>query len=312
MTEQSQWNLPPIKMPMGATPVVKIPTVEKLPVEIQKDEYLAFCVATKDQAVDLPEFLRHHYYHMNVSHFYIMDDRSNPPTSTLRPWQGWGIPDSSLTFTHYTNEEAAKHPPGIGMQLYIDKECMERFGNRHVWMGFVDVDEYFEVHNNETLEGILREFEEQDSVGALGVNWRTNTSSGLLTRPESVRDSFVVCINDPNNLLNTDIGPLDKYIKSIVRTSEFDTIDSPHQFNLKKGKETVGEDGLVIKPGNGQRIPFTRNRVGLHHYAVKSRAEFEQKMSRWNGDSPRSWKFWDAVEQVPSVECLEMSRRYFP
>jgi hypothetical protein len=288
------------------TPAEIIPVKTTSEKPLPADGYLAFCVAAKDQEKDLSEFLRHHYYHMNVSHFYIMDDHSEPPISTVKDY---GIPRSALTFHYYDVEEAAQHPAGK-MQWFIDNECMRLYGSKHTWIGFIDVDEFFEVVTNETMEGILREFEQKEEIGALGVNWKTHTSSGLLTRPESVRDSFVVCIDDDDNSRHLDIGPLDKHVKSIVQTAKYASVESPHQFHLKNGTITAGEDGRMIRPGNGQRIPIVRERIALHHYAVKSRQEFEEKMARWKGDIPRGWAFWDEIEGIPSIDCPEMARRF--
>jgi hypothetical protein len=280
------------------------PAAHRLPAE-PAEEYLAFCVAAKDQEKDLPEFLQHHYYHMNVSHFYIMDDRSEPPISSERDY---GIPKTALTFKHYTAEESAAHRNGK-MQWHIDDQCMQLYGSKHTWIGFIDVDEFFEVRTTETMEDILRQLEQDKQVGALATNWKTHTSGGLLTRPDSVRESFTVCIDDDDNVRHVDIFPLDKHIKVIVQTSKYASVQSPHQMNLKDGAVTVGEDGRTFQPGGGQRIPITRNRVVLHHYAVKSRQEFEEKMARWKGDIGRKWNFWDNIHGVPSADCPEM-RRY--
>lgn len=37
------------------------------------EEYLALVLTVKDEGYYLKEWLQHHYYHMNVSHFYIID-----------------------------------------------------------------------------------------------------------------------------------------------------------------------------------------------------------------------------------------------
>lgn len=45
------------------------------------DEYVAVCIAVKDVANDLVEFFVHHYHHMGIRRFYVMDDGSEPPLS---------------------------------------------------------------------------------------------------------------------------------------------------------------------------------------------------------------------------------------
>ena len=37
-------------------------------------------------------------------------------------------------------------------------------------------------------------------------------------------------------------------------------------------------------------------------------AEYEEKMSRWTGDNPKTWDFWNRVRDMPHVPCPEMAR----
>ena len=62
------------------------------------EECVALCLAVKDQVEDLPEYFTHHYYHLGVRRFYIMDDGTDPPLSTAKGPGEWGIPDSAITF----------------------------------------------------------------------------------------------------------------------------------------------------------------------------------------------------------------------
>jgi hypothetical protein len=250
----------------------------------------------------MPEFLRHHYYHMNVSRFYIMDDATDPPLSTV---QDYGIPREALTFKYWEKEVAASMPKGK-MQTWIYSKCIEDYGDRHTWMAFTDIDEFLEVRTNETMEEILREFEADGRIGALGVNWRMHTSGGLLTRPESVRKSFTRCFD--TDFTRNDMSQDERHVKSIVRTAMFDGISSPHMFKTKNGSMTVGEDGLDAKPGYAWRFPISWNRLALHHYVIKSREEFQQKVDRWKDDTGKTWAWFNEIEAKPQMDCTEMVR----
>jgi hypothetical protein len=50
--------------------------------------------------------------------------------------------------------------------------------------------------------------------------------------------------------------------------------------------------------------------IALHHYAGKSREEYEQKMLRGNGmDDPKGEAFWNSLEYLlPHVNCTEMAK----
>jgi hypothetical protein len=240
--------------------------------------YVAICAALKDVPQDLPEWLIHHYHHLQVSTFYIMDDSSVPPLSEhpLPP----SIPANSVIFDYQNPEDRT---PGHSQQLTIYNRCLEKWGHLHTWMAFIDGDEFLEMTSPETFPQFLESFEHIPHVGALAINWRMHTSSGILTRPESVRKAFVDCIWDGADSNNT-------HVKSIVRTQFADRPVNPHLWYLKEGKETVGENGDVVD-SEAFRTPITRDRIALHHYAGKSRQEFEEKMGRGNAMDGESLLF---------------------
>jgi hypothetical protein len=275
------------------------PFTKGKPAPADTEEYVAFCVAHRNQLRDLPEFLTHHYHHHGIRRFYIMDDRSDPPISSFKDF---GIPRSALSFQYY--DKKGQYPD---MQQHIYSECVRLYGSQHTWMAFIDADEFFETRDGETLPSILHELGKNESVGALGVNWRLHSSANLTTRPESMRHSFTACVEDPEVLAvpNLPVWKDNRLIKSIVKTSVFEKPLSPHMFKTQNGTHTVGEHGDKIEDGDGIRQPITRDRIGLHHYTVKSREQFEEKMKSW---SDKGWEYWDHIEGLPQVQCQEMTK----
>ncbi len=266
---------------------------------VDAEEYVAICVAHRNQVRDLPEFFRHHYHDHGVRRFYIMDDRSDPPLSSLKDF---GIPRSALSFQYY--DKNAQHP---SMQTHIYSECARLYGPQHTWMAFIDADEFIETRAPETLSSILREFDLKTDVGALGINWRLHSSSNLTKRPDSVRKSFTSCPEDAEFIPDANLtGWKDnRLIKSIVKMSFFEKPLTPHLFKTKEGTRTVGEHGDIIEDGDGVRQPITRDRIALHHYTLKSREQFEEKTKNW---SDKGWKYWDHIEGLPQVQCEEMTK----
>jgi hypothetical protein len=134
-------------------------------------------------------------------------------------------------------------------------------------MAFIDSDEFIDTPGNETLHEVLESFENDESVGALGVNWRMHSSTGLLTRPDSTRKAFIVIKADeiPESIGK---GTDNAHIKLIVKTSHAGGPINPHKFNLRPGTNTVGENRDVINT-IAFREPVTRKRISLHHYAIK-------------------------------------------
>jgi hypothetical protein len=139
------------------------------------EEYVAICLGVKDQGRDLGEWLTHHYHHVGIKRFYIMDDGSEPPLSTVN--LNHSIPESAITF-HYQNRSTRAG----AMQTVFYSQCNEWHGENHTWIAYIDADEYLEVTSkSETLEDILRSFEPDEMVGALGVNCKLDEDRNTCT-----------------------------------------------------------------------------------------------------------------------------------
>lgn len=304
--EKSLANLPKIDEDLDDGNGGKGPVDEKARFQgppVPEEDYVALCLAVKDQAIDLPEFFIHHYHHLGIRRFYIMDDRSEVPLSSQL--DDWGIPEEHITFVP---QEPYERVSGHHEQILIYQRCFNNFSPMHTWMVFIDVDEFIEMTaGNETLQDMLHEFEEHKNVGALAINWRMHTSSGLAKRPKSARKAFVDCIWDDDE--KDGLASNNTHVKSIVRTSRGTKPKGPHLWHLSGDAVTVGENYDIVET-LAWRLPITRNRIGLHHYAGKSREEYEEKMLRGNAmDDPKGEAFWNSLEHgLPLVSCPEMAK----
>ncbi|KAI5475845.1 hypothetical protein MNV49_000809, partial [Pseudohyphozyma bogoriensis] len=259
---------------------------------------VAICSSVKDQVFDLPEWFRHHYYHLGIRHFYIFDDGSEPPIEERLSDFELGIPRTSVTFIYKPRADR-----DIYQQMHSQNDCLRNYGaqNGHEWMAIIDADEYIEmVKPGESLQGFLRGF--GDDVGAVGAQWITHNSHGVLTKPArgSARKTFTTCMVDPDPETHE---PEDNgYIKTIARVRDFEQMLSPHSVGSRV--PTVGEDGRVLPAPWYQRYPVTRERIAVHHYAVKSRQEYDEKRERGSGMSNhKDDTFWNRVEGTPEVVC---------
>jgi hypothetical protein len=90
-----------------------------------------------------------------------MDDGSDPPLSS---YNYPGIPREALTFNFQERATRAGN-----MQMVFYQQCLEQYGTKHTWMAFIDSDEFLETPGNETMRQVLRSFEKDETVGALGV-----------------------------------------------------------------------------------------------------------------------------------------------
>lgn len=260
--------------------------------DIRDDEYVSVCIAVKDQGPDLPEWFVHHYYHLGIKRFYIMDDGSDPPLSEM---EDLGIPREHVTF-HYFDK--AQHT--FYMQEAVYNICVDKYRGNHTWMAFLDADEYLEMTGRENLNQFLEKFEDDEHVGAVYPSWMTHSSAGVLQRAKSVRKAYTDCIWDGegHNVLG----------KTIAKLSLYDSPNTVHQVHTTEGSKTVDENGVEAPI---RRYNPTRDKIALHHYALKSREEYQQKIDRGNAMStPKDWAFWDSVEGMAGIECLSMSEYY--
>ncbi|KAF3938780.1 hypothetical protein ABW19_dt0201959 [Dactylella cylindrospora] len=250
-------------------------------------EEVAICMVIRNQHEDLQEFLTHHYHHLGVRRFYIMDDGSVPALSNH---QDYPIPRSTITFYYFTPSER----PGSGrMQFKAYDTCHQQFGNRHKWLGFLDADEYLEITRSPgmSMAQFLRDYER---YGALGVSWLTHNSNNRLHKsPVGNRKGYTSCIYDGEESDN-------RHVKSFVQTKYYVEPTSPHSFRLNGSMVTVGENGDVVP--YAFRTPITRDKIALHHYAVKSREDYEEKMARGTPTDHRKDDDWcECIHPFPKI-----------
>jgi Glycosyltransferase family 92 len=278
-------------LPDGRVPYPPLPPADE-------SEYLAICMLVRNQSLDLPEMLQHHYHHMGVRRFIIFDDGTIPPLSS----HDYGIPKETITWQYIDTR-----PFWAYIQYYAYDECAKRFGKNHTWLGFLDADEFLEMTDKSvSLVEFLKEWELRDDVGAVGANWQLHTSAGVLERPKSSREVFDTCVHDSGPEYLED----NRHIKSFVKAKYYASTSTPHNFNLHNGKKTVGENG--DKVDFAWRTPITRDRWGVHHYALKSKQEWTEKMARGGGSlSHKNWTFWDNLHKFPQTPCANLTK-YIP
>ncbi|EPS41741.1 hypothetical protein H072_4338 [Dactylellina haptotyla CBS 200.50] len=264
-----------------------------IPEELQKpmypgalpdiDETVAICMVIRNQHSDLQEFLTHHYHHLGIRRFYIIDDGSVPALSNH---DDYPIPRNSITFVYFSSSER----PGNGqMQFAAYNTCHQRFGTRHKWLGFIDADEYLEI--TRTPGRSMAQFlEDYEQYGALGVSWIIHDSNNR-THKSTIgnRKAYTSCIYDGEDSDN-------RHIKSFVQSKYYVEPTGPHSFRLNGSMITVGENGDTVT--YAFRKPITRDKIALHHYAVKSREDYEEKMARGTPTDHRKDDVWCKISSV--------------
>ncbi|EFN58057.1 hypothetical protein CHLNCDRAFT_142313 [Chlorella variabilis] len=269
--------------------------------------YLAICTTVRNQHAELPEWLDYHR-RLGVSHVYVMDDASQPPLEgVLAPYIEEGlvthrmlkrVPEMQAEI-----REATCHEPYIThKQLMGYAYCLMDYGVRHQWMAYIDIDEFFVFYDSTPdLPTLLHEYE---GYGGLAVNWRMFGSSGHKKKQGNTLRAYTKCFA-PNNGENTQI-------KTIANMQYLARMAGPHDAFYPPGHFTVNpsREPVVGPLSNGADY----SRLALHHYAIKSREDFEEKMARGDvmGDRGKLHDFWDRIEAGSVDNCtagVEMLRR---
>lgn len=263
---------------------------------------MAACVATKDRADDLREWVDYHHA-LGVSRFYIFStDSTEPYAEVLKD-----LIDGGVVEYHALPWVMPRTIPLMQVRLYY--LCLKHNRKRHAFLGFWDVDEYLVFTDpsiaaqERPLPAYLRQFENR---GGLVVNWRLMGSSGHKSRPEggTIR-SYLSCT------------PADYHenhqLKSIVNTQFVDmpTTD-PHHFVYLDEATAVDTSGAIVE---GSSNPAIRGEtLVLFHYAIKSEQEYREKMSRGSAmGNHKTMTFFERIDAASTEVCpqaLEACRRW--
>lgn len=162
--------------------------------------------------------------------------------------------------------------PRRGPQFYAYTDAVRCC--RTEWVMFLDLDEYLVLERVSTLPELLRRFD--DEVSQVGFNWRVFGSSGRKEPGEGLIIERFLSASLPQQ-------PVNAHLKSVTRCDRIALVNV-HAAFLSEGiavhpDETPVQFGKVH--GISQEIRPAAGRV--HHYAVKSEAEFLGKIARGRG-----------------------------
>eukprot|EP00891_Asterochloris_glomerata_P005717 jgi/Astpho2/5717/e_gw1.00079.119.1_t len=258
---------------------------------VQPEQYLALCLAAKDQHLDLREWLDHHLA-LGVSKIYLFDDHSDPPMLPAVT----SYVEAGLVNYHYVQHFS--HPSNR-TQLYVYDYCIEHFRHQHTWIAFIDIDEFFVLRGTaagSSLPAFLRQYE---GYGGLAVHWRVFGSSGHIVRPGgSLLGSFHRCL------------PADQehnqHVKTIANTRHVVHVGlDPHHCVYQPPYTAVNELGLPVLGARG--VHPTTDHIALHHYALKSLQEYEAKMARGSAmKNHKTMEFFNDIDSLATENCHDV------
>ena len=241
-------------------------------------DQISLCLIVKDEERFLPEWIDYHIL-IGVDRFYIYDNESQI--------------DLSQVLADYINRGwvVLQKFPGKAVQLKAYKHCLDLFGKKTHWMGFVDADEFIVPKNGKNLKVFLADYE---SFAGLAINSVFFGKNGHLKRPEGGQIL--------NYLYRTeDYFPDNKLVKCFVQPEHILFPDSPHGFTYKKNKFCVNENQQRV---DYQRFPFSNKKIQINHYFCRSEEDIQEKMARKLGGAGRAYDY-SRFEKVDKGSCIE-------
>ena len=240
--------------------------------------YLALCCIAKDEDHYLREWLAYHSL-LGVEHFYIYDNCS---AVRIRDLLGDFVDGSRVTIRRIEGQK---------MQLPAYDDCLQSFGARCKWVGFLDIDEFALPLRDNDLRVLLAEFEE---YGGLAATWHLFGSSGHLSRPKGlVIKNYTEAFTVQESF----------QIKCFVQPSRTEQCLNPHHFRYLPGHYCVNEDHFPVSP-KLQCTFSPGRRVRVNHYFLKSQQDFEEKLRRGRADTTDTNKahamimFYDGAQKA--------------
>lgn len=218
--------------------------------------YLSVCAIAKNEGRYFPEWIEFHKM-LGVQKFYIYDNESDDNTrDILLPYINSGLVEYNFI-------------PGKKMQLAAYQDCLDKHRFDARWIAFIDLDEFIVPIKHENINAYLCELEQ---FSAIEINWLCYGSSN----EKKHKNGLVIERFKNHSKLN---DQLNRHVKSIVNPRCILSFSGAHEAVRISGK-SVDASGNIIHKNFFDRAPTGQNIIRIHHYAVKSFAEFLEKRAR--------------------------------
>ncbi|GIL78015.1 hypothetical protein Vretimale_7349 [Volvox reticuliferus] len=273
---------------------------------IGSDGYSALCVVGRNENPYIREWVEYHRC-LGFSRVYLYDHNSTVPLLG----EIEDLVDSG--FVVYTNYSAMHTKFKDGYTSDLDrfmstvqgqayKDCVDRFGRRHVFLGFIDIDEFLVIYDEKikNVDDLLREYEQHPG---LSIYWVLLGSSGHKDRPTGlVVDEYKAC-TPHNHKFNTQF-------KTFANTRFRPVMYSPHRAVFAAPPDPVTGLEPYMVDENHNRVPRGRNkdcthtRAAVYHYVTKSLTDFNEKMHRGGGAGvTRPTYYFDLMDKYSKETC---------
>ncbi len=223
----------------------------------------ALCAILRNEIRGVVEWLAH-YKALGVDEFLIYDNDSDDGTGALLEALSEAGEITVIPWPHSVGDRPQR-------LAYADARKRALAD----WLAFFDADEFLLLRDASSLGGFLQRFD--DNVSAVAVNWVVFGSGGQrLYHPAPVTERFT-------DALPAEATP-NRQVKAIGRRARL-IGTGIHRVEPASGRYVTPSGADVQFTGlTSVRQPDVRV-AALHHYAVKSLEEFEEKRQRGHANS---------------------------
>ncbi len=223
---------------------------------------VAACLMIRNECAYLEEWLAFHSL-MGISHFRIYDNESDDGSSEL----------IDRLAQHFNIERIVWRVPGYLRQVSAYNDAARSLRNRYKFVAFLDIDEFLFDPSFRPIPQVLAEF--GSDVAGVGVNQRVFGSAGLVEYDNDLVVSRFTRRGDDDYAEH-------HWVKSILRPECVQAFQTSHTAELTSGRFVLADGEPFINEGShpAQSNRIARSGLVLHHYIVKSLAEFRRKQQR--------------------------------
>lgn len=177
-------------------------------------------------------------------------------------------------------------------QMRAYNAAVEDFGPKFDWMAFIDVDEFIVTEEGQSIRRILQDNKDHP---ALAISWCVFGSNDHGSKPEGL------LIDNFTKRADISFGP-NRHIKSIVCPAKVIRCINPHFFEVHGSyRDLNGNEFSWVDRQSGLKEP-DYSRAKLHHYFVKSRKHWADKMARGYHDIHRETALFDVYNRNEVID----------
>ena len=238
-----------------------------------KKYYASVCVIAQND-VDLLEIFIPFYRHIGFEHIYLIDNNSIPALNTYD------------FIKKYIDEKFVTHIPFEQryQQMNAYNQILNTYRYETEWLAYFDTDEYLVMKNHTDIKILLKDYE---NFGSLCICWYCFGSNGHIEYQHDIFNAYtkrVINSYHYKTIVNTNKIIYFGVHNVVTHTENFHSVDEKK--NYVKGPFTLYQNTDIVQ---------------LNHYVIRSKKDFDVKMSRSILGNPKNIRFFNYINDNSNI-----------